>query len=84
MEHDEAREAFRLAWAEWRAAQDKADAAFVRYFTRLQAGERTNAAQATRLQNAANYLSADLAVAAGALYRAGIDPTEVVPDYTEI
>lgn len=74
---------FKAAWAAYRTAQDKADAAFARWFTKRQSGQPTNAAQATRLANEANYLSADLASAAGRLYAVEIDPTEIVPEYTE-
>ncbi len=56
---------------------DKADAAFLRYFEKLQNGERTNAAQATRLANETSYLSADLSHAEGKLWAHGIDPETI-------
>jgi hypothetical protein len=56
------------------ATQAKADAAFNRYFEKLNAGEPTNGAQATRLSDAANYLSADLSSAAISLWNLDIDP----------
>lgn len=74
---------FRIAWETWREAQDKADAAFGRYFAKLTDGEPTNAAQAQRLSNEANYKSADLDAAAGKLWLLDIDPTTIVPDYAE-
>lgn len=75
---------FKAAWAAYRAAQDKADEAFARWFSKRQSGEPTNGAQASRLQNEASYLSADLAGAALKLYALDIDPTEIVPEYSEI
>ncbi len=70
-------EEYRNVRAAYVAASDKADAAFRRFFTKLQAGERTNAAQATRLEYAASYLSADLSSAQSALYRLDLDPNAI-------
>jgi hypothetical protein len=59
------------------AAEAKADAAFLRWFEKRQAGVPTNGAQANRLAADANYLSADLASAVDALYRLDIDPRSI-------
>lgn len=64
----------------YEAASDKADAAFTRYFTKLNAGEPTNGAQANRLANEASYLSADLYSAEAPLYALDIEPDEVWKD----
>lgn len=53
------------------------DEAFVRWFNKRQAGERTNGAATVRLGNLANYASADLAVAQGKLWELGIDPWSI-------
>ena len=58
-------------------AAEAADAAFLRWFTKRQNGEPTNAAAATRLANLTSYASADLAVAEGALYALDIDSRDV-------
>lgn len=59
------------------AAEEKAEAAFARWFAKASRGEPTNAAQASRLADAANYLSADLASAEHALYSLELDPADV-------
>lgn len=82
-EREQRIEEFRAAWAAFCEAGDKADAAFLRWFTKRQAGERTNGAQASRLANETSYRSADLSIAAGRLYRLDIDPTTVIPEYRE-
>jgi hypothetical protein len=63
------------AFAAFDAADAKADAAFRRYFAKLHRGERTNAAQASRLANETNYLSTDVHVALGELFSAYPDTT---------
>lgn len=83
-ERDQRIAEFKAAWAAFRAAEDKAEAAFLRWFNKRQAGQPTNAAQAQRLSNEASYLSADLAGAAGKLYLLDIDPTTIVPEYREV
>lgn len=57
--------------------QERADQAFARYFTKLQAGVATNGAAASRLANEANYASADLHAAENVLYGLGVDPDVV-------
>lgn len=74
---------FRVAWSRYRVAQDKADQAFARYFTKLQAGGNANGAQASRLSNEANYASADLYTAAGAVWDLDIDPGTIIPEYED-
>lgn len=70
-------ENYRTKRDEFIALADRADAAFLRHFAKLQNGEPTNAAQATRLSHLANYASADLSTAAGPLWAADLDPAEI-------
>lgn len=77
-------DAFRAAYAARKKAADNADAAFARYFRKREAGEPTNGAAWQRLENEANYLSADLQTAADRLYAVDIDPTNIEPDYCEL
>lgn len=68
---------YRTKRDEFLALSDRADAAFARYFAKLQNGEPTNAAQATRLSDLTNYASADVSGAAAPLWAAGIDPATI-------
>lgn len=68
-----ARKQYAEATRRFNIAADRADAAFARYFTKLQAGEPTNGAAVARADNLASYASADLAVAETAMYAAGLD-----------
>lgn len=61
MNYETARARFIAARNAYETAQRKADESFTRYFAKLHRGEATNAAQASRLANLANYASADLA-----------------------
>lgn len=70
-------DSYRDARAAYDAAGDAADLAFNRWFRKVQAGEPTNAAGATRLANQASYRSADLAVAQGRLFRLEVDPWDI-------
>lgn len=75
---------FLAAHEAYSAARKREDAAFHRYFNRLVRGDRTNGAAASRLANESNYLSAALYTAAGKLWKLDIDPTTIVPEYTEV
>lgn len=66
----EARDAFLIA-------EKRADEAWTRWWVKRTGGIATNGAQAARLENEANYLSADLAGAQLAIFRYGIDPATV-------
>lgn len=59
------------------AKNEASDAAFRRYFTKLQTGEPTNGAATVRLENEANELSAQRWSAESALYKLEIDPDEI-------
>lgn len=70
-------ETYRTARTVFGAAADAADAAWMRWFTKRQNGERANGAQASRLANVANYMSADLATAESRVWAIEIDPRDV-------
>ena len=70
-------EQYRAARAAYYEAAAREDAAFLRYFQKLQNGERTNGAAVSRLGNLTNYASAELAQAQGALWALDIDPHTV-------
>jgi len=76
-EQREAVEAYRAARAAFDLAADREDAAFRRWFDKVQAGEPTSGAAASRLANEANYRSADLSSAQGRLFRLDLDPWDV-------
>jgi hypothetical protein len=59
------------------AKDGASDAAFRRYFAKLQAGEPTNGAATRRLENEANELSTRRWSAENALYKLEIDPDDV-------
>jgi hypothetical protein len=59
---------------EYERVQALADAAFARWFTKLQAGESCNGAAVSRLENRANYLTADMESAAFPIWKAELDP----------
>jgi len=63
--------------AEYERVQALADAAFARYFSKRQAGAPANGAAYSRLENRANYLSADLEGASFPLWQAELDPDTV-------
>lgn len=69
--------AYRAARDAYLAAGDRMDAAFRRYFTKLQAGERTNGAGVARLDNIAADLSTVLYNSQSPLFRADVDPADV-------
>lgn len=68
---------YRRKRAAYLEACKREDEAFNRWFVKRQRGERTNAAAASRLANLANYASADLASAQGALYALDLDPHDI-------
>lgn len=70
-------ERYRSVRSAYLEAVEREDAAFRRYFAKVQAGEPTNGAAVSRLSNVTSYLSADLAVAEGRLYAAEVDPREI-------
>lgn len=74
---DEAIANYRTVRTAHDAAHVKADAAFKRYFSKLQRGERTNGAATARLENEANYLAADLSVAQGKLFALDLNPWDI-------
>lgn len=67
-------ESYRAVRTAYLELQDRADAAWNRWFTKRMAGEKTNGSAAMRLANLANYASADLAGAEFPLWRLEIDP----------
>lgn len=69
--------AYRMTRDEYLAAQARADDAWNRWFAKRTQGIATNGAQAARLDNEANRLSADLAGAQLKLYRFDLDPRDV-------
>lgn len=77
MDREQALTEYRTARSVYYEAMRKEDEAFLRYFTKLQAGERTNGAAVARLGNLANYASTDLAIAQGHLYKLDIDPWSI-------
>jgi hypothetical protein len=68
---------YRAKRATFLTAADKADAAFDRYWDKLRQGQPTNAAQACRLSDLANYASADFSSAQGAVWGIDLDSQAV-------
>jgi hypothetical protein len=77
MTPDQAIANYRQAREAYRLAARREDEAFVRWFKKVQNGEPTNAAAATRLANRTSQLSATLAGAQSDLYARGLDPWDV-------
>lgn len=77
MSREEAIAEYRKARDAYYAAGAKADAAFARWFTKRQNGERTSGAAAARLANQTNWLSAEMVSAQGKLYALGVDPWDI-------
>lgn len=77
--------AFAAAHQKFAAQMQKADAAWTRWFTKRQRGDRTSGAGASRLLNTANALSADLDSAAGRCFAVGLNDSDIRsidPDFT--
>ncbi len=68
---------YRAKRTEWLRIGALSDAAFARYFKKLQNGTPTNGAACARLDNRLNYASADLYGAQGELYKRDIDPWDI-------
>lgn len=77
VEQAQAVERYRAARDAYYAAVDREDAAFGRYFSKLQAGTPTNGAAVQRLSNLANYASADMFSAQGKLWNLDLDPHDI-------
>lgn len=77
MTRDEAIATYRAARAAYYEAVKREDASFMRWFEKARAGEKTNAAGATRMANATNEASRDLYSAQSDLYRIEIDPWDI-------
>lgn len=87
MTHEQAKAlvAFAEVHQKFTAQMAKADAAWTRWFTKRQRGERTSGAGASRLLNEANALSADLDSAAGRVFAVGLNDSDIRsidPDFT--
>lgn len=74
---DEALATYRAARAAYYAACEREDAAFARYFRKIQDGVATNGAAVSRLSNLSNYASTLLYQAQSGLYKLDIDPWDI-------
>lgn len=70
-------DSYRAARDAYYAAVEREDAAFRRYFDKIQSGNPTNGAAVSRLSNRSNELSAALYSAQGPVYDLDLDPWDI-------